>query len=234
VFEDEPPKAIKLGMLTSASTIHAISNFFEKLSSKPPIILDPVMFSTSGHTLLPDDAIDVIKAELLSVVDWLTPNIPEAQRLAAWEGQLSGLDDMIRLAEKVAAVCDVPMVLLKGGHLAVSREEVTAIDGEFAVFWDEGDDNGDAIEVLNGFRRHMAAIGDGKEWEKVVVDILVRRGQKRHSLFVGRRIESLSTHGTGCTLASALACAWAIEPNGSPSDGEARVGLAYSGALIQN
>ena len=212
MYEDEPPSTIKLGMLTSSSTILALANFLRNISSRPPVILDPVMVSTSGHILLPDDAVSAITSELLPEVDLVTPNIPEAQRLVGWDEPVQNLGDMMRLASRTADICDVPNLLLKGGHLSVSREEVMSLSGEYKVIWDEGDDEEDTVEVLSRF--------GGKRGTEYVVDIFVEGAGETRKLFVGRKVDSTSTHGTGCTLSSALACAWALQRRDNPDDGE--------------
>jgi hydroxymethylpyrimidine/phosphomethylpyrimidine kinase len=60
-------------MLTSAETIRALTTSKHLANKEVMKVLDPVMISTSGHTLLPDDAIEALK-DLFEVVDWLTPN----------------------------------------------------------------------------------------------------------------------------------------------------------------
>ena len=212
MYDDEPPSTIKLGMLTSSTTILALASFLRNLPARPPVILDPVMVSTSGHTLLPDDAVSAITSELLQQVDLVTPNIPEAQRLVGWDEPVQNLGDMVRLAQRTADLCHVPNLLLKGGHLSVSREEVLGLSGDYKVIWDEGDEEEDTVEVLSRF--------GGKRGTELVVDILVEGAGETRKLFVGRKVDSTSTHGTGCTLSSVLACAWALRRRDHPDDGE--------------
>ena len=203
-------------MLTSSTTILALSNFLRNLPSRPPVILDPVMVSTSGHTLLPDDAVSALTSELLREVDLITPNIPETQRLVGWEEPVQNLEDMMRLAQRTADLCNVPSLLLKGGHLSVSRKEVVSLSGEYKVIWDEGDDEDDSVEILSRF--------GGNRGTELVVDILVEGAGETRKLFVVRKVYSTSTHGTGCTLSSALACAWALRRRKGANDGESRFG----------
>ncbi|ORY32141.1 putative phosphomethylpyrimidine kinase [Naematelia encephala] len=212
VFDDEPPLTIKLGMLTSSSTITSLVDYLSKLPSRPPIILDPVMISTSGHTLLPDNAIEAIKTELLPFVQWITPNLPEAQRLCGNSSTLSTLSDMLSLADELTRKVPVPIILLKGGHLSVTRQQVAELVSKYPVVWDkQGDDAEDTIEILAAFRKSVGY----QLSEELVVDILVEQEEKRTTLFVGRKIESQSTHGTGCTLSSAIASLLALKGSAS-------------------
>lgn len=170
-------------------------------------VLDPVMISTSGHALLPDDAVEALKG-LFEVVDWLTPNIPEAERLTGWK-QGEGAEGLVELAKKTAEVCKVPIVLLKGGHSPISRDQIRGLEG-YKVVWEEGDDEGDTIECLARWRKSVVP---ELKTDKVVLDILVQEGSEP-TLFVGKYVESTSTHGTGCTLSSAIAASYAKLPSG--------------------
>ena len=51
VFDELPPAAAKTGMLYSAPIIRAVADFFRRRPG-PPLVVDPVMVSTSGAQLL--------------------------------------------------------------------------------------------------------------------------------------------------------------------------------------
>ena len=153
VCDDIGVDAVKIGMLSSATIIAVVADRLRHWAG-PPIVLDPVMVAKSGDALLADDAVSALREELVPLATVLTPNLPEASRLAG------GLpthteEDRLRLASHLAE--DGPAVLLKGGHLG-----------------------GDAI-----------------------VDLLAVDGEMHR--FEHPRIATGSTHGTGCTLSSAIA-----------------------------
>lgn len=199
---------MKLGMLTSPEIISALAQDLSQLPSRPLTILDPVMISTSGHTLLPESAISAITTELLPHVDWVTPNIPEAQRLVDTKTSVKSLSDMLELAEQLRSSIPARTVLLKGGHLAVKKEELRQNSGKYKTTWEEGDEEEETVEILSLYRKHIST----KETTDLVVDILIEEGHELQ-LFVGKKLESRNTHGTGCTLSSALACAAALSPD---------------------
>jgi hydroxymethylpyrimidine/phosphomethylpyrimidine kinase len=207
VFEDEPPLVVKIGMLTSPETISALGEYLSSLPHRPLTILDPVMISTSGHTLLPDQAIANITSRLLPHVDWVTPNIPEAQRLVSSSSPVSTLADLLSLAREIRDAVPAKTILLKGGHLGVTREQVNAVAGQYDAVWEEGDEEEETVEILSLYRRHVAV----QPARELVVDVLIQRGEEL-KLFVGKRLESTSTHGTGCTLSSAIASLSASAP----------------------
>ncbi len=99
VFEDIYPDAIKIGMVSSPVLIEMIVN---KLTSQKdcPIVVDPVMVSTSGSRLLADNALRLLKEKLIPLATIITPNIPEAQVLTNLK--INTKDDMITAAKMIS------------------------------------------------------------------------------------------------------------------------------------
>ncbi|KAK8854498.1 phosphomethylpyrimidine kinase [Kwoniella newhampshirensis] len=229
VVEDEAPVAIKLGMLTSATTIRALAQYLPTIE-KAIVVLDPVMISTSGHYLLPDDAVEALD-DLFPFVTVLTPNIPEAIRLAGFKGEVGGLEDMLKLAKDTQAKTAAKTVLLKGGHAVISRDEVLRYKGQYEIVWEEGDDEDDTVEVLSEYKS-LTQVGAERDY---VVDILVT-GTEVVALFVGKKVISSSTHGTGCTLSSAIASSYAIRKgNDVPAGGDVKIlkrAISYTQSAI--
>src|SRR4029077_6113440 len=73
--------AIKIGMLGSAKIVKAVAAVLRKRARKIPIVLDPVMVSTSGHSLLAANAVAALTKELFPLATLFTPNIPETKAL---------------------------------------------------------------------------------------------------------------------------------------------------------
>ena len=76
VFDDIPPVAVKIGMVSSVDLINAIA---DRLTAHHAanVVLDPVMVATSGAKLISDDAIDALTSRLFPLATVITPNIPE-------------------------------------------------------------------------------------------------------------------------------------------------------------
>ena len=70
---------VKIGLLSSVEQIKAISNWLTKGHT---VILDPIIKASTNDELLVQEAIDVLKLELLPKIFFLTPNISELERLA--------------------------------------------------------------------------------------------------------------------------------------------------------
>ena len=154
VLDDIGADALKTGMLHTAEVIDAVCDVIESLDPMAPLVVDPVMVAQSGDALLEPDAVETLKRRLVPRATVLTPNAPEAERLAGQE-----IRDAAAMAEAAGALLDLgpAAVLLKGGHL----------DGDIVT---------DVLATHEGIER-----------------------------FESPRLDTPHTHGTGCTLASAVA-----------------------------
>ena len=155
VLSDIGADSIKIGMLHSAKVVQCVARMLRKYEITN-VVLDPVMVSTSGHKLIEDSAIEVLKSELIPLVRIITPNIPEAEILLG--EAISKQGDLPNAARHLAELYDVS-VWLKAGHL---------VDDE-------------------------------------LIDIFYNREANETIELSARRIDTHNTHGTGCTLSSALA-----------------------------
>ena len=150
VLEDIPPNAAKTGALGTAQVARAVAIMAAQFPF--PLVVDPVMISKHGLPLLPEDAIRVVRDDLIPVAALVTPNIPEAEALTG--RAIRSLDDMYAAAQDLYAT-GARAILIKGGHL-----------------------EGDPVDLLyddTGFTKFPAV-----------------------------RIDTLHTHGTGCTYSAAI------------------------------
>lgn len=111
VMEDIHPSVIKIGMLSNVQVAAVVADALERYSI--PIILDPVMVSSSGHRLLSAEAQEVLKERLLPMAQLVTPNIPEMEALS--DMPLLTISDKYNAAKHLLSL-GVQSVLLKGGH----------------------------------------------------------------------------------------------------------------------
>ncbi len=162
VMEDINIDAVKIGMVNDAESLDAIVNALTK--HKPNfLVVDPVMVSTSGCTLMQPNALEIMKSRLLPMADIVTPNIPEACVLAGRQTNINGTythKDIDGIAQTILDL-GVKALLIKGGHI-------------------EGKTKNDCLYIKNGD------------------DI------KRICLS-SETVDTNNTHGTGCTLSSAIA-----------------------------
>jgi hydroxymethylpyrimidine/phosphomethylpyrimidine kinase len=157
VLSDIAVHAVKTGMLSSAEIITVVAEKLRAVSA--PIVVDPVMISTSGFALLRPEAVGVLVERLLPLAALATPNAHEA-------AALTGITVDCVAAARAAAAAIFEMgpgaVLVKGGHLG------------------EGDEVTDVLYDGHVFVEFSAP------W-----------------------LDTPHTHGTGCTLASAIAASLA-------------------------
>jgi hydroxymethylpyrimidine/phosphomethylpyrimidine kinase len=120
VFEELPPAAVKTGMLYSAPIIRVVAEFFRKYQGVP-VVVDPVMVSTSGARLLKPAAVRVLSRELLPLATLVTPNLDEAEILVG--EKLTSVNDL-RAAARALQKRFGCAALVKGGHLRGLKEAV--------------------------------------------------------------------------------------------------------------
>ena len=152
VLSDFGADAVKIGMLSTAPIIAAVSERLRAYAGEK-VVVDPVMIAKSGDALLQPDARTALIKELLPLALIVTPNLHEAEALAGMP--VANEQDMEEAARRILAL-GPQHVLVKGGHLR---------DAATDILWNGRD--------------------------------LTR--------FTAPRLASTSTHGTGCTYASAIA-----------------------------
>jgi len=152
VLSDIGVQAVKTGMLGSAGIVAAVADGLAGVAA--PVVVDPVVTSKHGDTLLAPDAIADVRERLLPLATLVTPNLPEAALLTGTQA-----DDEACMAAAAEALHALGprWVLVKGGHLP-----------------------GEPVDLLF----------DGESMRRLP----------------GPRVPGRNTHGTGCTLASAIAC----------------------------
>jgi hydroxymethylpyrimidine/phosphomethylpyrimidine kinase len=203
VLADRGADAVKIGMLADAAIVRAVAERLRahlraRVDLDPesggggsprrllPIVLDPVLRSTSGTALLAPDALATLTGDLLPLATLVTPNLPELEALTGRRLAEAGEQERWAVAAALAAASGVA-VLAKGGHAVDRPESGLAQDGE------------NRTRGPNGARRAIAAHSPSPE----VVDLLVTaEGTHR---FAHPRLLTRSPRGTGCILSAAIA-----------------------------
>jgi hydroxymethylpyrimidine/phosphomethylpyrimidine kinase len=123
VFQELPPRAVKTGMLFSAANLRVVADFFGAQADRlrVPLVVDPVMVSTSGAQLLTQAAKKILAEKFLPLATLVTPNRDEAEILS---GQKIRGPEELRLAARAIFSRFGCAVLAKGGHLNNSREAI--------------------------------------------------------------------------------------------------------------
>jgi hydroxymethylpyrimidine/phosphomethylpyrimidine kinase len=113
VFEDIEVDAVKVGMLSGPACMRAVA---KKLFQYKPknIVIDPVMYAKNGSPLMDPGAIDTLIETIIPLADVLTPNIPEAEKIAGTA--IGSFEDVEKAARRIWSM-GCKGVLIKGGHL---------------------------------------------------------------------------------------------------------------------
>jgi hydroxymethylpyrimidine/phosphomethylpyrimidine kinase len=172
VFEELRPTAVKTGMLFSAAIIRTVADFFKK-QKRPPLVVDPVMISTSGARLFKPAAINVLLEQLLPFATLVTPNLDEAEILTG--RQIVSVENMRVAARKIHARFGCA-ALVKGGHLHGVRD---AVD----VFFD-----GRVEWLLSApFIKGVSTHGTGCAYSAAIVAALASNHDLPHAVEIGKR-----------------------------------------------
>ncbi|MBC7901285.1 MAG: hydroxymethylpyrimidine/phosphomethylpyrimidine kinase [Saprospiraceae bacterium] len=185
IIRDYTVDAVKTGMLPTREVIEETARLISR-NGLQNIVVDPVVRSTSGFDLIDDGALRSLIELLFPLSDVVTPNLPEAERIS---GIKITTESDIEKAAKIMQAMGAKNVLIKGGHPPLS-------DLKF-----EKSDSNEYADV------------DQSEGLKIG-----QRLKARDFLFIGSNIyvfeddfiATTATHGTGCTLSSAIAANLAL------------------------
>lgn len=120
-FGDGACEALKTGMLSSVDVVHAVADRVRRWGSSCRLVVDPVLASSSGRSLLSEDARAALLEHLIPTAALVTPNIPEASALTGVP--ISSVTDMSEAADHFLAR-GASAVLIKGGHLVELEPEL--------------------------------------------------------------------------------------------------------------
>jgi hydroxymethylpyrimidine/phosphomethylpyrimidine kinase len=114
VLDDIAFSAIKIGMLGTAAVASTVARVFARRGSEN-IIIDPVLTSSAGPSLLDDAGIAVLREELFPIARLITPNAIEAGALLRRSAPttVAAMQDAARALLSLGSQA----VLVKGGHV---------------------------------------------------------------------------------------------------------------------
>jgi len=122
--------AIKTGALGAAVIVEVIAELAAS-DAFPPLVVDPVIGSTSGGELLDAAGLGLLRDELMPAATVITPNALEATALS--EVDVCDAESAVRAAERLLEM-GARAVLVKGGHLpGVSVTDVLLRAGETTI-----------------------------------------------------------------------------------------------------
>ncbi len=184
VFDDLDVGAVKTGMLGTAEIIAAVA---ARLTAfKGPAVVDPVMVATSGDMLIQEDAVAVLKRDLIPAAYLITPNLDEAAKLTG-RAVATSIDEMEVQGREIISQ-GARAVLMKGGHfsgdraddLLVTADAVIVIEGERVATTNT---HGTGCTLSAAIAAHLAA-GLG-----LAASVRQAKGYLRQALSAGVRLD---------------------------------------------
>jgi len=146
-----------------------------------PLVVDPVMFATSGDRLLDDDALELVLTRLLRRARLVTPNRREAEVLAGMP--ITSLEDARRATRQIREARGVTAVVITGGDPG---------DPELV---DVLDDGGTVVELSGPRLASRSTHGTGCTFAAAVTAALAQgRGLDRAVAEAKRYVEGAIRH----------------------------------------
>lgn len=181
LLDDLPPAGVKIGMLGGRSIAGVVGAFLRTMRAHGlpcPVVLDPVLRSSSGRMLYPLEGIELLHEIVLPQVDWTTPN---------W------------------------------GELAVLSGLPVRDEAEVDY----------AVRQLQERHPHLGVVATAGD-QAHPTDLLFTTGCAAVRV-EGARVETNSTHGTGCAFSSAFLARLVL--GAEPEEAARRAKAFVAGAL---
>ena len=190
VFTDIMPDCVKLGMLANEEIVEAVAKKLRQYKPKK-IVIDPIMVSSSGKELLEPKGCNAMIEKLFPLATIITPNLPEAQFLAKRKEQEG----------------------LQQGFMETERQVIASLteDTKKKAYWE-------MAEIIfsffgNTIQKEQAILIKGGHMQGLYAEdylYCIEKNKRKESFFTSPRLDNPNTHGTGCTLSSAIACGIAM------------------------
>ena len=185
ILEDGKPNAVKTGMLGNESIVEIVVRLFRHHRIKN-LVVDPVIRSSSGKSLLSAKGVEALKKKLLPIALLVTPNLSEAEILSGIK--VHKASDRIRAARALLKL-GAKKVLIKGGHLRGTPQDFF-FDGKRTLLFDSsrivgGDIHGTGCTFASAI---TAGLAKGKD---IVTSVKEAKG------FIGLAIAGAVRSGKG-------------------------------------
>jgi len=200
VASDIGVDAVKIGMLADEPTIEAVVDALD-LVEDVPVVVDPVMVSESGATLLDPRARVALIERILPRARVVTPNLPEARALTGL-GESAGPQ---QLGEALLALGPAAAVVT-GGHSEDGADLLVAADGSLRIEgprYPDGASHGSGCTHSSALAACLARgeeLADAARWAREIAAEAVGNGLRAIGrgpgpvdvLGLGRRLDSSS------------------------------------------
>ncbi len=203
VISDIQPDAVKIGMLPDRKIMEGVCKTVDKYKIKN-VVLDPVLSSTSGTELSRNSDLEYMIKELFKRCTLITPNIPEVEKIIKRISAIcqdQNLENILsrKDCEKKSGIIDTNIFNTNSIGKDIDRiGKISSKEDMELAARVISDFCGCSVLIKGG---HSSFAGDDSS-----DDLLYLMPVSRRIWLTGKRIDNSNTHGTGCTLSSAIAC----------------------------
>ena len=131
--QDSKISAVHIGMLGTAAVASAVADFLQS-AQLTCVVLDTIIRSSSGATLLDNDAVTVLADQLLPLATVVTPNAQEAAVLTGVE--VDSVEEMKQAAQQLKEM-GAKAIVVTGGHLSPTVDVLLSANGDLQTFKSE-------------------------------------------------------------------------------------------------
>lgn len=128
--DDMKISAVHVGMLATSGLVAVVGDFLAA-KNLPCLVLDTILVSSSGATLLEDSGVQTLLEKLVPLATVVTPNAQEASVLTKME--VETLDQMKEAAARLQEL-GAKGVLVTGGHLEAPTDVLGLPNGDVQTF----------------------------------------------------------------------------------------------------
>ena len=204
VISDIKPEATKIGMIFSAEQVDVIVGLIKRHSLEN-VIVDPVIAPTSGAAFASEEVMKSMIEKLFPLSTLVTPNLPEAKRICEIIGcqNLKLEDDGQMQYQAQVQSKDISRIKIQSQPQSKPQSQ-TEIYGKAANL------SAPELACFIGQRCGCSVLIKGGHAEgSSATDYLWTASDENMmgctTELIGDRVETTSSHGTGCALSSSIA-----------------------------
>lgn len=201
---DIRPDTIKIGMIVSTEQVDVIVGLIKRHGLEN-VIVDPVIAPTSGAAFASEEVMKSMIEKLFPISTLVTPNLPEAKRICEIIGcqNLQLKDDAQKQYQAQVQSKDISRIKIQPQPQSQPQSQ-TEIHGKAANL------SAPELACFIGQRCGCSVLIKGGHAEgSSATDYLWTASDENMmgctTEFIGDRVETTSSHGTGCALSSSIA-----------------------------
>lgn len=200
VISDIKPEATKIGMIVSAEQVDVIVGLIKRHSLEN-VIVDPVIAPTSGAAFASEEVMKSMIEKLFPLSTLVTPNLPEAKRICEIIGyqNLKLEDDGQMQAQAIFQ-----------SQIKTQVQSQSQFQSQTLIHGNSANQSAPELACFIGQRCGCSVLIKGGHAEgSSATDYLWTASDENMmgctTEFIGDRVETTSSHGTGCALSSSIA-----------------------------